>query len=276
MKDNLDNKINNLKNYLLEKERVTIAFSGGVDSSFLLKFANEILKKENVLGVFVNTKLQNEAEKERVYKLAKDNEFNLEVIDLDPFELKEFKENSKERCYYCKSFIFESILKLANSKGFYTVLDGTNYDDINEYRPGVRALKEMKIESPLRDFKFTKKDIRKSSKALGLFTAEIESSPCLATRVPYGIEITPMVLSKVDKCEVFLRVRGYKGLRVRAHENLARIELKTEDIEKFILNDRESTVEFFKRMGFDFVTLDLAGYQKGSFDNLDGDNEDGQ
>ena len=260
-----DLKYKNLMNTLKAMEKVAIAFSGGVDSAFLLKAAIEAIGRENVLAITVQSQVITNAEMKDVETLVKLLNAKHLVIKMDILSLSEFKTNPPERCYFCKKHIFEQIMKSASQEGFNTIIDGTNVDDEGDFRPGIKALRELEIKSPLKDCRLTKKDIRELSEKLGLPTHDKPSLACLASRIPYGEEITAEKLQKTAKAEEYLKSQGFKQLRVRCHGSVARLELLPEDFHVVFENNLNIKINnYLKSLGFKYVALDLKGYRTGS------------
>lgn len=201
---------------------------------------------------------------EDAINLLNENKFNYKEIKYNPLDIPEFRQNHKDRCYYCKKNLMGKIKKEAIKNGFETVLDGKNIDDLRVYRPGNKAAEEIGIISPLAELRISKKDIRKIAKEIGMKNFDKPSNSCLATRFPYNTELTIEKLEKVDSSEEIIKSLGIKKVRVRIHENIARIEVEKGDF-KTILESKEK-IEEIKNLGFDFITLDLEGYRCGSFD----------
>lgn len=260
----INEKYELLKYKLKNMGKVVIAYSGGVDSNFLLKVASDVLK-ENVLAVTIYAMMHSSREIEEAKQYAKKFNIKHEIIKIDDFNEKGFIENGPKRCYYCKSAIFNIIKEYAEKNGIKYILDGTNLDDLGDYRPGLKALEELKIVSPLKDVQLTKSDIRILSKNLGLETYKKPSFACLASRIPYGCEITKEKLKLVEESENYLQDLGFNQYRVRIHNDMARIELGKDEIQKiFNLNIIKKIDEEFKKIGFKYVTLDLNGYEMGN------------
>lgn len=262
-------KLNNLIYKLKDMDSVLIAFSGGVDSTFLLKLAHDILG-EKCIAVTIHTMMHSNREIKEAMEFTKSLGIRHIVLEIDKLEINEVIENVERRCYYCKKYIFENIKKVAKNYNINYILDGTNLDDLKDYRPGLKALEELNIKSPLKDCLLTKDDIRILSKNLKIPTYNKPAFACLATRIPYGEKITNEKLRMVEKGEEYLQDLGFKQFRVRLHKNLARIEVQESEIDKFFnKNLLKSTYNKFKEIGFEYVTLDLLGYRMGNMnDNL--------
>jgi pyridinium-3,5-biscarboxylic acid mononucleotide sulfurtransferase len=266
----VDEKYGHLKTILKEMGKVVVAFSGGVDSSFLLKAANEALGP-NVLAVTARSATTPAYELEDAVHIANDLGTEHLIIDSAEMEFTEFMANPPDKCYFCKRSRFGDILKIAHDRGFSFVLDGANVDDSGDFRPGSRAAKELGIRSPLREAGLSKREIRALSRKLGLPTWNKPAYACLASRIPYGSVITAEKLKQVDLGEEFIRglIPG-KQVRVRHYGDTARIESDSVAIQTLAKkNFREKVVAFFKqRLGFAFVTLDLEGYSTGSLNRV--------
>ena len=255
-------KLELLKSNLKTYNKLCIAYSGGVDSAFLLSVAFNVLG-ENVIAVLVDSPVLACRDKKEAIDRLEEIGVRYEVINVNPLQFQEFYENSRLRCYYCKKRICESIQEFAGQNGIETVADGQNADDaLSEHRPGAKAAKESGVVSPLNDCGFTKEDIRFYSKQLGLTTWDKPSNACLATRLPYGFEITEERLKVIETAEETLRNRGMEGCRVRWHDTIARIEAPRCFFEP-IINTQAITGEI-KALGFKYVTLDLEGFRSGS------------
>lgn len=257
-------KLSLLQEDLKQMGKVLIAFSGGVDSTFMLYWAHQVLG-ENAVPVTIKSSLF----PKREFQWTKDFCIGLGldqlVIDLDELENPDFYNNPPDRCYICKKIIFGQILHLAGTLGLEHVADGTNLDDLDDYRPGMKALKEMSIQSPLLKAGLTKDDIRFLSKEAGLPTWNLPSFACLSSRIPYGEKITREKLQMIEKAEEYLINLGFKQVRVRHHGDIARIEVTPGERVKFIAPElMDQVYEFFKNVGFLYPVLDLRGYRSGS------------
>jgi len=264
-------KFEQLKKRLKKMEKVLIAFSGGVDSSFLLKIALDTLGKVNVLAVTADSETYPREELKDASNLAKDLGLDgrHRIIKTSELKLKKFSENPQDRCYYCKSELFSRLKKIAQKNKISYVLDGSNYSDQNDFRPGRKALTELGIRSPLLESGLTKEEIRALSKKLKLPTWNKPALACLSSRIPYGEKITLEKLKRIEKAESFLKNLGFNQLRVRDHNNIARLELELEEFKKLTdENLRVKIYDKFRGLGFIYVTLDLLGYRTGSMNEF--------
>ncbi len=260
----INKKLDNLKSRLLELESVAIAYSGGVDSNFLLKVAKDTLG-DKVIAVTLHAMMHSDREIEEAINYAKEFQVNHIVVNIDNFKVEKFIENNIDRCYHCKREVFNTVKEVAKKHNIKYVLDGTNLDDLGDFRPGLKALEELNIISPLKESKLTKEDIRILSKEMNLNTYNKPAFACLATRIPYGTKITKDLLKKIEKSEEYLVSIGFKQFRVRAHNDIARIEVGKNEIHKFFNKDLlNKTDKKLKEIGFKYVTLDMAGYEMGS------------
>ncbi len=244
--------------------KLAVAFSGGVDSTYLLYNAHQVLG-DDCLAVTVRSQVLTEEDFNRTVEFCQQIGAKQEVIDFDVFSVEKFAENPPDRCYYCKSFDFAGIKKVALEHGITAVADGSNVDDTGDYRPGMRAMKELGIISLLKDSGLTKKDIRALSKEAGLATWDMPAAACLASRFVYGERITAEGLKRVELSEKFIRDLGFSGIRVRVHGDLARVEASPDDIQLLSYSrTRKEITDELKRLGFRYVTLDMQGYRMGS------------
>lgn len=245
-------------------ERIIVAFSGGVDSSFLLKVAHEVLS-ENVLAVTAKSSTYPEREFNEALKFAADYGIPHRVIISEELEVEGFSQNPLNRCYLCKRELFNKIRHIAINEDYKFIAEGSNKDDLGDYRPGLQAISELGITSPLREADLSKDDIRLLSKELGLKTWDKPSFACLSSRFPYGERITAEKLQMVDKAEQFLIDLGFRQTRVRHHGSVARIEVEEMDFERFLDKKIRSVVYTrLKELGYVHVALDLKGYRTGS------------
>ncbi|NLZ92634.1 MAG: ATP-dependent sacrificial sulfur transferase LarE [Firmicutes bacterium] len=258
----MQNKLTQLQKNIAASKGAVVAYSGGVDSTFLAWVAHRILR-DKVLMVTAISPLHPRSEQEFSIELAKQFCFPQQVIRTNELEDKLFIANPPQRCYYCKKAFFSTLKKIAAEKGFTDVFDGTNYDDLTDFRPGMQAAKELGIKSPLAQVKLTKAEIRSLSKQYNLPTWDKPSFACLASRIPYGEQITAEKLARVEQAELFLRTLSLKQLRVRCHGNLARVEVIPAEHSKILAAAAEINA-YFKKLGFLYVTLDLQGYRTGS------------
>ena len=255
-----------LINYLKSFKNAAIAFSGGVDSTFLLQAARDAFG-DNVLAMTVNSPYIPDWEIEEATALA--NKLQVRHIIVNAGIAESIRHNPKDRCYLCKTFIFNMLKEVAMSHGFDQVMDGTNAEDSEDDRPGMKALMELKIISPLKDTGFTKKEIRHYSRIKDLPTWEKPAYACLLTRLPYDSEMNIEDLKRIEKSEKFLIDMGIRAVRVRMHENLARIETSPDNIARiFNENLMDKITRQLKRFGFQYVTLDLEGYRTGSYKEI--------
>lgn len=249
-------------------DRVLIAFSGGVDSSYLLAKAVQVKGSEQVMAVTVKSALSPPGEVEEAARFALKLQVRHFVLNIDLTGDRDISANTAERCYFCKNKIFGKLTEIANTKSFKVILDGSNADDLADYRPGMRAIRELGIRSPLLEVSLGKAGIRELSKKAGLKTWNKPAAACLATRFPYGEKLDTARLRQVAEAEKYLRLMGIKeDLRVRCHGNLARIEVNKSDM-KWIMARREDISARIRDFGFLYVTLDLKGFKSGSMNRL--------
>ena len=252
--------------YIKAAGKLAVAFSGGADSTYLAYKAHEVLG-DNALAVTIRSQVLIDEDFEWTVDFCRDNGIKQVVIECDVFDSEQFENNPPDRCYYCKKMDFDAILKTAKEHGIEMVADGSNVDDTGDYRPGMRAMAELGIVSPLKEAGLTKNDIRQLSKEAGLPTWDKPAAACLASRFAYGEKITTEGLVRVANAEKFIRDLGFRGIRVRVHGNLARIEVAPDDKGRFLLKADEVTARL-KELGFSYVTMDLKGYRTGSMNEV--------
>lgn len=263
-----NSKLETLKKNVKSMQSVVIAFSGGVDSSFLLKVAFDVLDNK-VLAVTARSSTYPEREFRNAEEFVNTYKIPHMVILSEELDVEGFSDNPTNRCYLCKHELFDKIIRVAKEGGYKFVADGSNKDDIGDFRPGMRAVAELGIVSPLKDANLTKEDIRLLSKQMGLKTWDKPSFACLSSRFPYGEKITREKLAMVDKAEQLLIDLGFRQVRVRHHGNMARIEICEEDFEKIVhLEIRDKTYKVLKELGYTYVSLDLKGYRTGSMNEV--------
>lgn len=262
----VESKYTHLKNLLLEMKSVLVAFSGGVDSALLLSVALDVLGPERVLAVTASSATTARQEIADATSLAEKLKVPHVLFASREMELPEFVSNSADRCYACKKSRFTDMVQMAHERGIEFVADGTNSEDHADYRPGMRAVRELEIRSPLSEANLNKKEIRLLSQHLGLPTWDKPAYACLASRIPYGTPVTPESLKQVDDCEEFIRASGLAAqVRVRHHGDVARIEVPADDMTRLIEPAAaRRIIDHFKQSGFKYVAVDLEGYQMGS------------
>ncbi len=266
---NLQQKYNSLEKTLRKLGKVVVAYSGGVDSTFLLKVAVDTLGTENVLACIAKGPSLPKSQYLRAVKLAKKINAKIQAIKQTEMADAAYSDNKADRCFYCKSHLFEILTRIAKEKKFNYVICGHNFDDLKDYRPGNKAAAKFGIRSPLMEAKLTKNDIRQLSRQLGLPTADTPASPCLASRIMYGLKITTQKLKQIEQAEEFLKKLGLVEFRVRHHEEIARIEVHLQDFEKITTEPvRSKIIKKLKSLGFKYITIDLQGFRSGSLNEM--------
>lgn len=261
-------KLNQLIRVLSQYDHMAVAFSGGVDSTLLAKAAYEVFGHK-ALAITIHSNMHARSEIESSRLLAKAIGIKHLVLDLDAYDIPNFVENGPLRCYHCKKAIFNTIKTVAKDHGMVYLADGTNTDDLMDYRPGLKALEELSVVSPLKDAGLNKQDIRDLSKAYGLPTWSKAAFACLATRIPTHEPITEKKLRWIEAGEEYLEQAGFVQYRVRLHGDLVRLEVGPDERQKFFdLDLMDDVTRVFKTIGFRYVTLDLLGYKQGSMNHV--------
>ncbi len=258
----MDEKLEILRKYLKDLGTAAVAFSGGADSAFLLKTAHDVLG-DNAVAVTVKSCLCPESEIIGAREFCEKYGIRLIIVDTDPLNIEGFAENPPNRCYICKRDLLGKIKDAAARAGITNIAEGSNADDDGDYRPGMLAVRERGVLSPLKEAGLTKAEIRALSKMEGLPTWNKPSAACLASRIPYGEKITAGTLNTIDRAERYLHDKGFGQLRVRVHGTLARIELQKTEFNK-ILAISDDVTAYFKELGFKYISLDLRGFRTGS------------
>ena len=263
----MDTKLADLLQILKNMESAVFAYSGGVDSTFLLKALQ--LSGMRVLAVTAVSDIIPERDVQNAKTMAEEIGIDHVFIETDELSIENFVTNPPERCFYCKDILFRKLSEHARNEGYLHVIDGSTIDDLSDYRPGRKAAREHNIRSPLIEASLSKAKIRELSRHLNLSTWNKPSSPCLATRFPYGHRLTKEALRRVSKAEDFLKSIGFETVRVRDHGHLARIEINNDSLERLVKpTTRKLVSEVLKTLGYDFISLDLEGYRSGSMNVL--------
>ncbi|PKL41255.1 MAG: TIGR00268 family protein [Spirochaetae bacterium HGW-Spirochaetae-1] len=261
---NTENKLTALRNIIASYKKAVVAYSGGVDSTFLLRVAHDVLGTD-ALAVTIDSPLSPAQDLTRSDTIIQKWGISHHTLFIDLLMNEKIRANPNNRCYHCKKELFSTIRDFALAKGISAVLEGSNTDDIHDYRPGMQALEELGIHSPLKDAGLTKNEIRHLARQMGLPNWDRPSTPCLATRIPPGTPITVEVLKQVDRAEELLHAMGINELRVRVHGDLARIEVPREAMPLFIDEEHSARVSAeFRKLGFRHIALDIDGYRMGS------------
>jgi pyridinium-3,5-biscarboxylic acid mononucleotide sulfurtransferase len=261
----IENIFSNLKDNIKKYEKAAIAFSGGVDSTFLLAVCVEILGKDNIIAITAFSETYTESELKSATALTNKLGVHHVITETEELNDPEFLNNPVNRCYLCKKSFYSKVFLKLNNMGFSVIFDGTNSDDSSDYRPGRIAAKEFGIISPLLEEGLSKNDIRTLSKNMNLPTWNKPANPCLASRIPYGSMITKEKLQTIEKAEGFIHSLGFETVRLRHHNETARIEISPIDLSRFMQDDtRKKVNQYLKSLDFTWITLDIGGYRTGS------------
>jgi len=263
----LRQKLNRLKKLILKYDSCLIAFSGGVDSTLLLKVASLVLPKDKILAVTAYSPTYPKEELLDSQSIARELGVRHRVIKTYELKDERFVSNPVNRCYFCKRELFSKLKYIASKFKLNFVLDGSSVSDNSDFRPGNKAKQELKVRSPLAEAGFTKEDIRKLSKLLALSTWNKPSLACLASRIPYDTRISCGLLNNVNRAETYLRKLGFKQVRLRHYNGLCRIEVAKNDIRRMV-SKREKIIDGLKKIGYNYITLDLEGYRTGSLNEM--------
>lgn len=248
-------------------EDTAVAFSGGVDSSLILKLAGDAAQRtgKKLYAFMLHTMLHPAGEVGDAQKTAAELGAHFQVLEIDELTNAGIDNNPIQRCYLCKKYLFQTVKDEALKYDVHTILEGTNEDDLHVYRPGIQAVKELGIISPLADAGFTKQDVRRLAHELHISVSDKPSTPCLATRFPYGTELTYEAMRKVEEGEARLKALGLYNVRLRVHGEIARIEVDASDMDK-LMEHRDVLTVYLKQLGYQYITLDLEGFRSGSMD----------
>ena len=262
----LQAKLDQVRAQFATFDKVAVAFSGGVDSALVTKLAHEVLG-DNAIAFTGISEVYAKKDVEAAKQIAKQIGARHELFNSNELSIQAYRENPANRCYHCKSNLYDRIGELAKKIGIDIVANGTNVEDLGDYRPGIQAGKERSVISPLVDAQVTKAEIRAAARAFGLPVWNKPANPCLSSRVQYNTLITPKKLEMIEECEAFLVSLGFLTCRVRHHETIARIEVPSEDFSEFFKHT-ETITAFCKQQGFVYVSLDLSGFKSGSMNNV--------
>ncbi len=266
---NLQEKYSLFQQILEKLGKVLVAYSGGVDSTFLLKVAVDTLGPKNVLACIAAGPSLPQSQYKKAIEIAKSFGAELQTIEQSELSNAAYSANKADRCFHCKSHLYTILTEIAKKRNFNCVISGCNFDDKDDFRPGNRAAEIFNVHCPLMQAELTKDDIRRLSTQLNLPTAELPASPCLASRISYGLEITEQRLKQIEEAEEFLRDLGLVEFRVRHHDTIARIEVHPEYIDRVTAKPtRSQIIDKLKSLGFKYITLDLQGFRSGSLNEV--------
>ena len=261
-------KRSDLVNILEQMRSVIVAYSGGVDSAFLAAVANETLGRKALSVTAVSPSLA-PSELDEATDLANRIGLNFMTIETNEIDRPDYQANNPDRCFFCKDELYTHLVRFAEEESFDSIVNGTNVDDLGDYRPGIEAAKQYGVRSPLVEAELTKDDIRALSRDMDLPTWDKPAQACLSSRIPYGTTVTVEALTKIAKAEQFLRSKGFKQLRVRHHETIARIEIEPSDFSAITSEPLRSEInQEFKNIGYSYITLDLDGFRSGSLNEI--------
>ena len=263
-----EDKEQSLRGLMREMQTVLVAYSGGVDSSYLALITTQELRGKALCITGLSPSVS-QKQREQAVQIAEDFKFNFQIIETDELENPLYQANPTNRCYHCKTELYSKLVAIAEQNQIEFVLDGANTDDVGDYRPGREAAREKNVRSPLIEAGLSKNEIRELSRKHGLPTWSQPSSPCLSSRIAYGVPVTIERLSKVERGEEIIRGLGFREFRVRIHEELVRLEIAPNEMERALdLNVTEIIAEKFRKLGFKYVTLDLHGYRSGAMNEV--------